>query len=230
MEYSPTMEEYAKHVYQLEQEHSRRVRTVELAEAVDRTEASATHMIQQLDDEGLVAYREYRGVSATERGERLALRLVRNHRLIETFLVEQLSMPWSEVHEEADRLEHHISEEFADRLAELLGNPRTDPHGDPIPDAELTMPDDHPGTELTDCDPGDTLVVEQVPHHQSAAREYLFEHSIDPGSEIELVATEPVGLVRIRHHETDRIVSIPDRVARQITVRPLSAPDEGAMD
>lgn len=227
---NPVMEEYVKRIYQLEQEHSRRVRTTELADAVDRTQASVTHMIQKLDGEGFVEHEQYKGVSVTERGERLALTLIRRHRLLETFLAEQLDVPWAEVHEDADRLEHHISDDFADRLADLLGNPRTDPHGDPIPDSELAFPDDPSETVLTNCTPGDLLVVDQVPHHQSDVRDYLFENDIDPGSTIEIQEITPVGLVTITNHETDCTVSVPERVARQIRVRSSPQPVEPAED
>lgn len=221
MDRTPVMEEYIKQVYQLEQGYSRRVRTTELAEAVDRTQASVTHMIQKLDEKGFVDYEEYKGVTVTELGETIALKAVRKHRLLETFLAEQLGIPWPDVHEEADRLEHHISNEFADRLAELLGNPRTDPHGDVIPDAELRLPDETSGTGLTDRDPGEPLVVDQVPHQQSTVCEYLFENDINPETTIEIDEIAPVGIVTITNHETDHTVSIPNRIARQIKVRSL---------
>jgi len=139
MERTPVIEEYIKRVYQLEQKYSRRVRTTEIAEAVDRTQASVTHMIQKLDDEGFVHYEEYKGVTVTEAGKEIALELTRKHRLLETFLTEQLGVAWPDVHEEADRLEHYISNEFTNRLADLLGNPRKDPHGEPIPNSDLTF-------------------------------------------------------------------------------------------
>lgn len=222
MERSPVIEEYIKRVYQLEQEHSRRVRTTEIAEAVDRTQASVTHMIQKLDDGGFVDYKEYKGATVTEAGEEIALELIRKHRLLETFLTKQLGVAWPDVHEEADRLEHHISDRFADRLADLLGNPRKDPHGEPIPDSNLTFSAEASEVELTDCEVGDVRVVDQVPHHQPEVREYLFEHDIEPGTTIEIDEITPVGLVTFTNQKTDCSVSIPDRVARQIKIRPPS--------
>lgn len=222
MERSPVMEEYIKRVYQLEQEHSRRVRTTEIAGAVDRTQASVTHMIQKLNGGGFVDYEEYRGVTVTEAGEEIALEVVRKHRLLETFLMERLGVAWPDVHEEADRLEHHISDEFTDRLADLLGNPRKDPHGEPIPNSDHTFSTEASEIGLIDCEVGDVRVVDQVPHHQAEIREYLFENNIDPGTTIEIDEILPVGLVSFTIQETGCSVSIPDRVARQVKVRPPS--------
>ncbi len=222
MDENPVAEEYVKRVYQLEQEYSRRVRTTEIADAVDRTQATVSSMIQKLDEEGFLEYRQYKGVTVTEAGEEIALRLVRKHRLLETFLTEQLGVAWPDVHEEADRLEHHVSDEFTDRLADLLGNPRKDPHGEPIPDSDLTFSTEASEIGLIDCEVGDVRVIDQVPHHQPEIREYLFENDIDPGTTIEIDEISPVGLVTFTNQETDCSVSIPDRVARQIKVRPPS--------
>ena len=221
MLHSPVIEEYIKQLYQLEQKHSRRIRTTEVAEAVDRTEASVSNMIQKLDDKGYADYKQYNGVILTEAGTEIALEVVRKHRLLETFLAEQLGVAWPDVHEEADRLEHHISTEFTDRLADLLGNPRKDPHGEPIPASDLTFPTEASETGLTDCEVGDIRIIDQVPHRQPAIREYLFENDIDPGTAVEIEEIAPVGLVTITNQQTDHAVSIPDRVARQIKVRSL---------
>lgn len=216
---NPVMEEYIKRVYLLEERYSRRVRTTEIAEAVDRTQASVTHMVQKLDAQGFADYEEYNGVILTEAGEAIALELIRKHRLLETFLAEQLGVAWPDVHEEADRLEHHISDEFTDRLADLLGNPRNDPHGEPIPTSALTFPAEIPENDLTDCEVGDARVVDQIPYRQPAVREYLFENEIDPGTTIEIDEISPVGLVTITNKKTGFSISIPDRVARRINVR-----------
>lgn len=230
MERNPAMEEYIKELYQLERDLSRRVRTTEIAEAVDRTQASVTHMIQKLDDRGLVDHEEYRGVTLTDPGERVALELVRKHRLLETFLAERLGVPWPDVHEEADHLEHHVSDEFADRLADFLGNPQMDPHGDPIPTSDLQFPAEPTETVLADCTPGERCAVDQVPHHSPTDREYLFENNIDPGTTLVVDEIAPVGLVTVTNLDTGCAVSIPDRVARQLKIRPLSAESRGDLD
>lgn len=228
MDLDPVTGEYVKTVYQLEAELSRQIRTTEIAEAIDRTRASVSHMIQKLDDRGLVDYTQYKGVTVTESGEAVALNLVRKHRLVETFLTETLDVSWADVHEEADRLEHHISDEFADRLAAFLGYPQTDPHGDPIPDADLCIPAGPSKTELIDCNTADTLVIEQVPHRQADVREYLFQNDIGPGSTIVVDEIAPVGLVTVTVETTDQNVSIPDHIARQIKVRHHGSPTEQA--
>ncbi len=228
MDLEPVTGTYVKTVYQLETELSRRVRTTEIADAIDRTGASVSHMIQKLDDRGLVDYTEYKGVTLTDGGETAALTLVRKHRLVETFLTEQLGYPWADVHGEAGRLEHHISDEFADRLDAFLGYPRTDPHGDSIPDSELSLPTGPSKTGLDDCETAETLVIEKVPHRQADVREYLFENDIGPGSTIVVDGVAPVGLITVTVETTEETVTIPDHIARQIKVRQRGSPTERA--
>ncbi len=116
--------------------------TKDVAERLSIAPPSVTNMFARLQEMGLVEYERYRGASLTERGRGEALRLVRRHRLIETFLLEHLGYSWEEVHEEAERLEHAVSDEFTERLAEFLGHPDRDPHGDPIPTADGTLESD----------------------------------------------------------------------------------------
>ena len=218
MEISPEAENYLKTVYYLETEFSRQVRMMEIADAIDRTRASVTRMMQILDERNLVEYTKYKGVELTNDGEQIALKLVRKHRLIETFLTEHLGIPWADVHEEADRLEHYLSDRFADHLAEYLGDPEINPHGDPIPDSELSFPFDPSHTPLVECEVDETLVVEQVPHRQSGVRKYLFENEIDPGATLTVDEIAPVGLINVIVEESDTPVSIPMHVARQVGV------------
>src|ERR671912_1884775 len=113
--------------------------TTDVADRLSVASASVTNMFARLQEMGLAKYERYRGASLTERGREEALRLVRRHRLIETFLLEHLGYSWQEVHEEAERLEHAVSDAFTERLAEFLGHPGHDPHGDPIPAADGTL-------------------------------------------------------------------------------------------
>src|SRR5215213_6994649 len=113
--------------------------TKEVANRLSVSSASVTNMFGRLQEMGLVRYERYRGASLTRRGLVEALRLVRRHRLIETFLLEHLGYSWQDVHEEAERLEHAVSDRFTERLAELLGHPDYDPHGDPIPASDRTL-------------------------------------------------------------------------------------------
>lgn len=133
-----------------------------LAEKLDVRPASVTGMLKKLAAEGLVEHEPYRGVRLTDRGRDAALKLVRLHRLIETFLHDVLGYRWDEVHEEAERLEHVVSEIFERRIADALGNPTRDPHGDPIPSSELALPDEAPVVTLPTLRAGQTARIERV--------------------------------------------------------------------
>jgi len=133
------MEDYLKTIYELSLDHAQ-VTTSRLAERMNVRPASATGMLKTLAELHLVTHTRYYGVSLTPAGERVALEILRHHRLIERYLVEALGFGWDEVHDEADRLEHVISEKFEARIATLLGHPTTDPHGAPIPAMDGTMP------------------------------------------------------------------------------------------
>src|SRR5919199_924559 len=134
---SSSVGDYLKAIWELA--GSSAASTKDVAERLSVSSASVTGMFGRLQEMGLVRYERYRGASLTRRGLREALRLVRRHRLIETFLMEHLGYSWQDVHEEAERLEHAVSDEFTERLAELLGHPGRDPHGDPIPAADGTL-------------------------------------------------------------------------------------------
>ncbi|ARS88643.1 metal-dependent transcriptional regulator [Natrarchaeobaculum aegyptiacum] len=219
MELSPVAEDYLTAIYHLEAEHGGSVRTVDISEEIGVTPPTVSSMIDTLDERGLVDYTPYKGVTLTERGETVVLRLVRNHRLLETFLMEHLDYTWSEVHDEADRLEHHVSEEFVSRLETYLGEPRMDPHGDPIPDAELTMPEESPHIPLTEFEVGDVVVVEQVPHRDPDVREYLTRHEIGPGTRLTVEEVSPINLVTVVPVSSGTPVSLPTHVARRLGVR-----------
>jgi len=139
---SDVMEDYLKAIYVLQSEQGPPVSTSAIAEYLDKTSPSVTDMLGKLEDRGLVEREPYRGTELTAEGEAVALEIVRHHRLLEAFLAERLDYDWSEVHEEADALEHHISEAFERRVAETLDDPAVDPHGDPIPGADLEPVDE----------------------------------------------------------------------------------------
>jgi DtxR family Mn-dependent transcriptional regulator len=136
---SRSQEDYLKQIFLLG-DGVGSVSTRDLAGRLDVRPASVTGMVQRLAEQGLVRHEPYRGVRLTDAGRRVALEMLRHHRLLETFLERMLGYGWEEVHEEAERLEHVISERFEARIAETLGHPTRDPHGDPIPDADLLMP------------------------------------------------------------------------------------------
>src|SRR5437868_14144758 len=136
---SSAVEDYAKAIYALELRDGESVSTNALAERLGVTAASASGMVKRLGELGLVEHRPYHGVSLTEPGRRVALEVIRHHRLLELYLVESLGVPWDRVHEEAEVLEHVLSEELEELIAAKLGDPTRDPHGDPIPTRELTI-------------------------------------------------------------------------------------------
>src|SRR5437868_894029 len=136
---SSAVEDYAKAIYALELRDGESVSTNALAERLGVTAASASGMVKRLEELGLVEHRPYKGVSLTDDGRRVALEVMRHHRLLELYLVKSLGVPWDRVHEEAEVLEHVLSEELEELIAAKLGDPTVDPHGDPIPTRELTI-------------------------------------------------------------------------------------------
>src|SRR6056297_2986397 len=159
---SDVMEDYLKAIYALQQDEEGPVATSAIAEYLDVTPPTVTSMIEKLEDRGLVEREKYKGVELTPEGETVALEVIRHHRLLEAYLTERLDYSWSEVHDEADALEHHISEEFERRVAESLDNPRVDPHGDPIPGADLSPPESDDTCCLDQHEVGDRVVVTRV--------------------------------------------------------------------
>ena len=195
---SAVMEDYIKAIYSIQEKADERVGTSELADYLGVTSPTVSSMLNTLEERGLVDREEYRGVTLTEEGEVVALEILRHHRLLEAFLTEQLDYDWADVHEEADRLEHHISEQLTERIAETLDNPGVDPHGDPIPDADLELPDSGETSRLSMAEEGETVEVRRIRHQGDEELRYLAQAGIEPGVDIEVVERAPVGLVTVR--------------------------------
>ena len=185
-------ENYAKALYELQAKGGTPVGTKAVAERLGVTPASASGMLKRLADDGVVEYQPYHGTRLTPEGERIALEVIRHHRLLELFLAEVLDMPWDRVHSEAEVLEHHISEELEELIAAKLGQPVRDPHGDPIPDRdlELTVEDSVPLTEL---EPDERGVFARVSDSDSSMLRYLAEREIQPGARLIVRSREPFG-------------------------------------
>jgi DtxR family Mn-dependent transcriptional regulator len=147
-------------------------------------------MVKKLDELGLVTHVPYRGVQLTEEGLRVALEVLRHHRLLETYLVEELGVPWDRVHAEAEVLEHVLSEELEELIAAKLGHPTVDPHGDPIPTADLVM-DERPTSSLADLSPGARATFVRISDSDPEMLRYLAERGIAPGDEFEVVDKQP---------------------------------------
>ncbi len=168
-----------------------------IAEALGFTPASVSGMLARLAEAGLVEHVRYRGATLSADGRREALRLIRRHRLVETFMIRRLGYRWDEVHEEAEALEHAVSDRFAERLAGLLGHPSHDPHGDPIPrpDGSLPATPDLPLAEVAD---GARLRVARLRSQDAAVLGHLAELGIEPGAVVTVVDREPHGgMVRL---------------------------------
>ncbi|MFB6157823.1 MAG: metal-dependent transcriptional regulator [Haloferacaceae archaeon] len=222
------MEDYVKAIYELQRTEGAPVSTSDVAERLDRSGASVTSMLDKLEERGLVEREKYKGAELTAEGETVALEVIRHHRLLESYLTEHLDYSWSEVHDEAERLEHHISEEFERRVAEALGHPTSDPHGDPIPDADLVPPEDDTAP-LLDHDEGDRVTVARVGDRDEAELEYLADAGITPGTRISVTDVAPFGMVTVRVEGGDE-QSLPEGVAGSIRVRPAGGPEGDAAE
>ncbi|MBB6645789.1 metal-dependent transcriptional regulator [Halobellus ruber] len=220
---SDVMEDYLKTIYRIQARSDPPVSTSAIADALDKTPASVTSMVGTLEDRGLVTHQKYKGVELTAEGERVALEVVRHHRLLEAYLAEHLDYSWSEVHDEADALEHHISEEFERRVAAVLDDPAVDPHGDPIPSADLAPPDDDETTPLSTREVGDCVVVARVNDRNREDLEYLKDAGITPGTTLEIADVAPFGMVTVRV-DGDAEQSLPESVADSIRVRTAADP------
>jgi len=185
-------ENYAKALYELQGSRGSPVGTTAVAQRLGVTPASASGMLRRLADEGVVEYAPYRGARLTPEGERIALEMIRHHRLIELFLAEVLEMPWDRVHAEAEVLEHHISEELEERIAAKLGEPAIDPHGDPIPDRDLAVSADD-SVPLSDLETGEEGVFTRVSDSDASMLRYLTERRIRPGASVMVRGREPFG-------------------------------------
>lgn len=217
---SAVTEDYIKAIYAIERDTDDRVGTSDLAEYLDVTSPTVSSMLKKLNERGLIDREEYRGVTLTEEGEVIALEILRHHRLLESFLTEQLDYDWADVHEEADRLEHHVSEELTERIADALDNPGVDPHGDPIPDADLKLPESAATDQLSDAEEGDRVVVRRIRHQGDEELQYLSAAGIEPGVGLEVVETAPFGLVTVR--TADGQQSLPEEIARLIETAPTT--------
>jgi len=175
--------------------------TKDVADRLSVAPASVTNMFTRLREMGLVEYERYHGASLTEAGCTEALRLVRRHRLIETFLMEHLGYSWDDVHDEAERLEHAVSDEFTERLAELLGHPNRDPHGAPIPDPDGTMPPED-SSPLSASTEGTCAQITRVGHEDATVLSYLGERGLMPGRSIVVREVRAVdGVVTVEDEE-----------------------------
>ena len=207
---SESAQDYLKAIWKLQR--SGEMSTTALAEALEVSPASATAMLKKLATLGLVVHERYHGATLTPTGERMALEVVRHHRLLELYLMEALGLSWDQVHEEAERLEHHLSDELEARIDSALGFPTRDPHGDPIPSPELLLQSDEMVC-LSDLEAGSMTVVRRVPDGDPELLRYLATLGLVPAEEVTIVEQAPF----------DGPVTVEVRGARHAIGRSLAA-------
>lgn len=188
--HSSAVEDYAKAIYALETRGGGAVTNNALAERLGVTPGSASGMVRKLDELGLVSHVPYKGVVLTDSGRKVALEVLRHHRLLELYLAESLGLPWDRVHAEAEVLEHHISEELEELIAAKLGNPTHDPHGDPIPTRELEIVEGD-SEKLSILEPGQRGRFTRISDQDPAMLRYLSDRGISPGDRFEVVDKQP---------------------------------------
>jgi DtxR family transcriptional regulator, Mn-dependent transcriptional regulator len=184
-----SVEDYLKAIYQLSPE-GRPAATSEIAHLLALSPPSVTGMVKRLSEHGLLEHVPYRGVQLTDEGRRAALRMVRRHRLIEAYLVEFLGYSWDTVHDEAERLEHAVSDKLVERMASALGNPAVDPHGDPIPAADGSV-HELSCTPLSDIPVGESVEIHRVHESQPDRLRYIASLGLKPGVRITVVDRQP---------------------------------------
>jgi DtxR family Mn-dependent transcriptional regulator len=189
---SAPIQDYAKAVYALETREGEPVSTNDLAERLGVTAGSVSAMVRKLADVGLVVHEPYRGVRLTDDGRKLALEVLRHHRLLELFLAEELGMPWDRVHDEAEVLEHAISEELEQLIAARLGHPTVDPHGDPIPTADLLI-EERETHSLDELAVGGTATFVRVSDSNAGMLRYLADHGVALGNTLTVTDRQPFG-------------------------------------
>jgi DtxR family Mn-dependent transcriptional regulator len=200
-----SVEDYLKAIYHLapgEEPAS----TNQIAERLGLSAASVSGMIKRLADAGLLEHVPYRGVVLTPAGRRSALRMVRRHRMIEAYLVGFLGYSWDTVHDEAERLEHAVSDLLVERMGAALGHPRFDPHGDPIPAPDGSI-EESPYTSLTEIPAGETVEIRRVDTSQGERLRYLEDHGLVPGSRVRVTAHHPFsGPVVLQVGEDEQVI------------------------
>lgn len=220
MTLSPVTQDYLKFIYELEQAEGRAT-TSHLAELLGVTDAAATKMAKRLDELALVERTPYKGVTLTAEGRRRALEVLRHHRLLELYLVRVLGFPWEKVHQEAEALEHAISEDFEERIDRALGYPTVDVHGAPIPTREGTIDPQAGYIPLADLEPGANAAIRRVQaDRRPEVLTYLGTIGLEPGVELAVARRDPFGgPLTVETPGARHVISLD--LARLIFVEPL---------
>lgn len=190
---SPAIQDYLKVIFLIQEENGV-VTTTDIARAMDVSAASVTGMVKRLDRMKLVVHESYKGVTLTEAGEKIALEIIRHHRLLETYLREIMGYSWEKMHDEAEHLEHHISEDFEERIDALLGYPTHDPHGHPIPTQDLKMVRAKT-TTLSDAPTDQPLAIHHLSDTDTNLLDLLEDTGLMPGCEVRIVRRQRNGMI-----------------------------------
>ncbi|WP_346928065.1 metal-dependent transcriptional regulator [uncultured Arthrobacter sp.] len=222
---SSSIEDYVKVIYSFTEWQDKPITSTQLAQRLGVANSSVSEMVRKLKDQGLVDHQPYSAITLTADGVRLALSMVRRHRLIETFLVRELGYRWDEIHDEAELLEHAVSDTFIERMAAKLGNPMRDPHGDPIPaaDGSVRMPAAHRMSELDD---GHTGLITRISDENPELLRYLSAEEITLDASVEVLGRKPFGgalVVRIGSGGTRREFDLAEEVASALWVHSEAA-------
>lgn len=215
---SQSIEDYLKIIYKLGAE-GKNSSTTRIADAMGVSSASATNMVKKLAKMGLVDYQSYKGAALTKTGQKIALEVIRHHRLLELYLMEMMGYSWDEVHDEAEKLEHHISEQFEDKIAELLDHPTHDPHGDPIPTKEGIMPKMQ-AEPLTSSEEGRTYLISRVKDQDPELLRYLEKVGLLPGVKVVIKEKAPFkGPITLRIEDDEQVIGYD--MAKNLFIREL---------
>jgi DtxR family transcriptional regulator, Mn-dependent transcriptional regulator len=214
---SSSVGDYIKAIWELAGEPQEGASTKDIAARLSVAPASVTNMLIRLQERGLVQYERYRGALLTDDGRAEALRLIRRHRLIETFLLKHLGYSWQEVHDEAEKLEHAVSDLFTERLAELLDYPGRDPHGHPIPKADGTLPTEELFT-LAESREGQSVVISRVSDDNPSRLAYLGERGLVPGRRVRVREVRDLDGVVLVEDESGETFPLGGPLARAICV------------
>jgi DtxR family Mn-dependent transcriptional regulator len=213
------VEDYLKTIYELERASGGTAATNELAQRLGVAPASVTGMVRRLAEQGLLDYERYRGMRLTSQGRAVALRTIRRHRVIETFLARALDMPWDSVHAEAEQLEHAASDALVDRMAHWLGDPTADPHGAPIPSRDGTI-DETRLPSIAELSVGQSARVVRVSDRNGELLRYLAEIAVVPGAVATLLSRAPFdGPLVLALGDREQMIG--PALARQVLVEPL---------
>ncbi|MDN5698014.1 MAG: metal-dependent transcriptional regulator [Rubrobacter sp.] len=215
---SSSVGDYVKAIWELAEAPADGASTKDIAARLSVAPASVTNMLIRLQERGLVQYERYRGAVLTDEGRSEALRLIRRHRLIETFLLEHLGYSWQEVHDEAEKLEHAVSDLFTERLAELLSYPNHDPHGHPIPKPDGSLPAEELFA-LSEAEDEQSVVISRVSDDNASRLSYLGERGLVPGSRIRVREVRELDGVVIVEDEAGETFSLGGPLAHSILVQ-----------